>query len=193
MGLLDFQQLGEERLDGIYFFFRCCTVIHSLSRHLWLSWMRVRLMIMRLRVRPRRVCNIHSWRLTIKYFLRSFSPADSRRAVVSFWRKNVHNTGWDRGEGGRVVRRCRVFYVIGASNWYWPTVGQGLLSLSQVRVEGECFCFFTFFPVPLFSVSPLISPTISISFLPFSGRRHKMTLKGWRVFKPQHNQYWLIV
>ena len=31
--------------------------------------------------------------LIMKYFLRSFSPIDSRRAVVSFWRKNVHNTG----------------------------------------------------------------------------------------------------
>ena len=33
---------------------------------------------------------------------------------------------------------------------------------------------------------PSISSTIS--FLPFSGRRHKMTYKGWRVIKPQHNQ-----
>ena len=43
------------------------------------------------------VGNILSWRLIMKYFLRSFSQylpsADSRRAVVSFWRKNVHNTG----------------------------------------------------------------------------------------------------
>ena len=31
--------------------------------------------------------------------------------------------------GGRVVWRCRVSYVTGASNWYWLTVGQGLLSL----------------------------------------------------------------
>ena len=31
--------------------------------------------------------------------------------------------------GGRVWRRCRVSYVTGASNWYWFTVGQGLLSL----------------------------------------------------------------
>ena len=31
-----------------------------------------------------------------------------------------------------------------------------------------------------------------ISFLPFSGRRHKMTHKGWRVVKPQHNQTNLI-
>ena len=96
--------------------------------------------------------------------------------------------------GGRVVRRCCVSYITGASNWYWLTVGQGLLSLKWVREEGECFyffCFSTFFPVPLSSLSlSFISSTLSsISFLPFSGRRHKMTLKGWRVVKPQHNQY----
>ena len=32
------------------------------------------------------VGNILSWRLIMKYFLRSFSP-------FSFWRKNVHITG----------------------------------------------------------------------------------------------------
>ena len=43
---------------------------------------------------PAEVGNILSWRLIVKYFLRSSPPsADSRRAVVSFWRKNVHNTG----------------------------------------------------------------------------------------------------
>ena len=43
---------------------------------------------------PHHVGNILSWRLIMKYFLRSFySSADLRRAVVSFWRKNVHNTG----------------------------------------------------------------------------------------------------
>ena len=32
--------------------------------------------------------------LIIKYFYgHSFPSADSRRAVVSFWRKNAHNTG----------------------------------------------------------------------------------------------------
>ena len=87
-------------------------------------------------------------------------------------------------------RRCRVSSVTGASNWYWLPVGQGLLSLKQVRVEGECFyffCFFTFTPVSLSSLSlSFISTTIS-SF-PFSGRRHKMTHKGWRVVKPKHNK-----
>ena len=100
--------------------------------------------------------------------------------------------------GGRVVRRCCVSYITGASNWYWLTAGQGLLSLRRVRVEGGCFyffCFFTFIPVPLSSLSlSFISSTISsISFLPFSGIRHKMTLKGWRAVKPQHNQSIVII
>ena len=30
---------------------------------------------------------------TMKYFIGSFSSADSRKAVVSFWRKNVHSIG----------------------------------------------------------------------------------------------------
>ena len=40
---------------------------------------------------PAEVGNILSGSLIMKYFLRPFS--DSNRAVVSFWRKNVHNTG----------------------------------------------------------------------------------------------------
>ena len=46
----------------------------------------------------------------------------------------------------------------------------------------------SFFPVPLSLVSSTIS---SFYFLPFSGRRHKMTHKNWRVFKPHHNQFTL--
>ena len=38
------------------------------------------------------------------------------------------------------------------------------------------------------SLSFVSSTVSSISFLPFSGRRHKMTRKGWCVVKPQHNQ-----
>ena len=92
---------------------------------------------------------------------------------------------------------CHVSCVIGASNWYWLTVGQGLLSMWQVRVEGEFFyffCFFTFIPVPLssLSLSFISSALFSISFLPFSGRWHKMTHKGWHVVKPQHNKIFFI-
>ena len=57
----------------------------------------------------------------------------------------------------------------------------------------ECFyffCFFSFIPVSLSSLSlSFISSTISfIAFLPFSGRRHKITHNGWRVVKSQHSQ-----
>ena len=45
-----------------------------------------------------------------------------------------------------------------------------------------------YLPVPLSSLSFFSSTIYTISFPPFSGRRHKMTHKGWRVVKPQLNQ-----
>ena len=42
-----------------------------------------------------------------------------------------------------------------ASKWDWLTVGQGLLSLQQVRVKGECYNFFCFFPFIHFPASPV--------------------------------------
>ena len=59
--------------------------------------------------------------------------------------------------------------------------------------RGECFYFFCFFPFIPVSLSPLslsfISSTISsISCLPFSGRWHKVTHKGWYVVQPKHNK-----
>ena len=94
---------------------------------------------------------------------------------------------WVPGAGGRgdgwVRQRCCVSYVTGASNWDWLTVEQGLLSLQQVRVDGEWFYFFCFFIFIHFPLSPLslsfISSTISsICLLPVYGRWHKMTHKG---------------
>ena len=42
---------------------------------------------------PARLATFFPGDLIMKYFLWSFSPStDSRRAVVSFWGKNVHNT-----------------------------------------------------------------------------------------------------
>ena len=50
------------------------------------------------------------------------------------------------------------------------------------------FCVFIFIHFPLSPLSlSFISTVSSISLLPFSGRRHKMAHKGWRVVKPQHN------
>ena len=71
--------------------------------------------------------------------------------------------------------------------WYWHTVGQGLLSLERVMVEGECFYFFCF--LTFIHFAPPSPPTSSsISLPPFSERWHKMTHKGWCVIKLQYSQ-----
>ena len=61
----------------------------------WLSWMRIWQVIRRLRVRSwpgwqHSFLEIWSWNIFCGH---SLSSADSRRAVVSFWLKNVHITG----------------------------------------------------------------------------------------------------
>ena len=101
---------------------------------------------------------------------------------------------WIRGWSGGAKMSCTLQYwgvqLILAYSWARSAIleagkGRGVMFLFLYF-----FCFFTFIPVPLSSLSiSFISSTISsISFLPFSGRRHKMTHKGWRVVKPQHNK-----
>ena len=60
----------------------------------------------------------------------------------------------------------------GTPKWYWLTVGQGLLSLQQVRVEAKCCCFFcsfaffhfpSFFPIPHFHLLYYLSSLFSLS------------------------------
>ena len=60
---------------------------------------------------------------------------------------------------GWVWRRCCVSYFTGASNWYWLTVGQGLLSLWQGMLLFLLFLYLIsylfFLPCP-FHLSPLL-------------------------------------
>ena len=56
---------------------------------------------------PAEVGNVLSWRVIMNIFYgHSLPSADSRRAVVSFWRKNVHNT--DKPLGGLSLPSKRV-------------------------------------------------------------------------------------
>ena len=102
-------------------------------------------------------------------------------------------------KGGSWARqRCRVSCVIGASNWYWLTGGQGLLSLQRIKIEKEIlfitFFFFTFIHLllSLLSLSFIFYTISAVFLLHFSRRRPKMTHKGWRVVKLQHNQKTMI-
>ena len=75
--------------------------IHGIWQHwslssliMWLSWMYVRLVIRRLWVRQSSATFfLGDWSWNVFCGL-SFPSADSRRAVVSFCRKNVHNIGY---------------------------------------------------------------------------------------------------
>ena len=92
---------------------------------------------------------------------------------------------------GWVRQRCRVSYITGASNWYWLTVGQGLVSLQHVRVEGDCFnffCFFSFICFPLFPVPSPLLPLLLLFSLSLGGNTEWPTRVEVSAVKPQCNQ-----
>ena len=95
--------------------------------------------------------------------------------------------GWSGVAKASCILRHQGVQLILAYSWARPAV------LAAGMGRGGMFNFFCVFTFIHFPLSPLslsfISSTISsISLLPFSGRRHKMTHKHWRVVKPQHNQ-----
>ena len=89
-------------------------------------------------------------------------------SLISSEKKNKQKkTGGGVG-GGRVARRCRVSYItvqlILTYSWARPAIPV------TGKVEGECcyfFCFSTFIPVPLssLSLSFIASTTSSLFFL----------------------------
>ena len=73
-----------------------------------------------------------------------------------------------------------------ADSWARPTIlvaGKGRGGKVFISVSSLSFLFLSSLYLSFIS-----STIASIFFLTFSGRRHKMTNKGWRVVKPQHNQ-----
>ena len=87
-----------------------------------------------------------------------------QRCLVSCF-TGASNWYWlTAGEG--LLTLCRVSCFTGASNWYWLTAGEGLLTLQLLRVEGvvgrgEYFYFFCFFTFISFPLSPLFLSFIS--------------------------------
>ena len=112
--------------------------------------------------------------LFLSFFL-SFSLSLSLSGVVGWCEGAVYLTSPGRPTdiGLRLGKAC-----------YILVVGKGRGGMFLFLLFLHFHSCSSFFPVPSFISSTLSS----ISFLPFSGRRHKMTLKGWRVVKPQHNQ-----
>ena len=81
--------------------------------------------------------------------------------------------GWSGGAKGSCILCHQSVQLILAYSWARPAI--------LVKVEGECFysfCFFPFNPVPLSSLFLSFVSSTTVSFLPFFGRRHKMTHKG---------------
>ena len=96
--------------------------------------------------------------------------------------------GWSGGAKVSCILCHRGVQLILAYSWARSAIlvaGKG----REVMFLFLLFLYFhscsSFFPVPL---SSLLLSLLSL-FLPFSVRRHKMTHKGWRVVKPQHNQW----
>ena len=94
---------------------------------------------------------------------------------------------WSDG-GVSCILRHRGIQLILAYSWAKPAIlvagnGRGGWGGWNVFMYSLSSLLFLFLFLPS---SSFISSTIS--FLPFSGRWDKMTNKGWRVVKPQHNQ-----
>ena len=95
--------------------------------------------------------------------------------------------GWSGVAKVSCILHDRGVQLIFAYSLAWPAIlvagkGRGQMFLTLL------FLYFHFSSLSSLSLSFISSTISSISFLPFSGRRHKMTHKGWCVIKPQHSQ-----
>ena len=91
---------------------------------------------------------------------------------------DAHWWGWPDGAKVSFILCHLGVQLILAYSWARPAT-----LVARKGIEGECFyffCFFTFIPVSLSSLFLFFIPSAisSVSFLPVSGRQHKMTFKG---------------
>ena len=96
--------------------------------------------------------------------------------------------GWSGGAKVSCTSGHRGVQLILAYSWARPAIlvaGKGRRGMFLFLLFLHFHSCSSFFPV----LSFIYSTISSISFLPVSGRRHKMTHKGWCVVKPQHNQF----
>ena len=107
---------------------------------------------------------------------------------------HTHSTqfkGWMGGAKVSCILRHRGVQLILAYSWARPAVLKAGMVEVCVCVWGGGLLFLLFRPVhscPSFFPVPLFHLLYYLFYLPFFERRHKMTHKGWRVVKPQHNQ-----
>ena len=99
---------------------------------------------------------------------------------------------WSGGAKVSCILRHQEVQEILAHSWARPAI------LVAGKCIGVMFLFLLFLHFhscsSFFLFLSFISSTVSsISFLPFSGRRHKMTHKGWRVVKPNTINQWYFV
>ena len=93
--------------------------------------------------------------------------------------------GWSGGVKVSCILCHWGVQLILAYNWARPAIlvaGKGREVMFLFLLFLHFHSCYSFFPVPLFHLLCYLFCCF------FSGRRHKMTHKGWRVVKPQHNQ-----
>ena len=100
---------------------------------------------------------------------------------------STQTKGWSGVAKVSCTLHHRGVLLILAYSWERPTIlvaGNGRWGMFLFLLFLHFHSCSSFFPTLSF-----ISSISSFFFLPFSGRWHKMTHKGWRVVKPQHNQH----